>query len=231
MSGDDRSMSGEGKAITRIARKLMFKKIRSEFKNQLEDQFRADPSMSYQEFERRGNIIHNLGKTSYRDYEADRIREAVLDRTGADAPKNELGDERNRPLAEDEVDLFQWGPFIVDDEGSVKFNPLILFKKKKISDFWVHAADDERAESAGLNEPLFRNDTYKVNVKLRVNFNPFRAVKEGDVTAIITKYRLLISTDHYTEYTHRKLFTNEYELSYNTEDSEAALFFNFIVPF
>lgn len=123
------------------------------------------------------------------------------------------------------------GPFVVDDEGSVKFNPLILFKKKKISDFWVHAADEERKEKAGLNDPLFKEDDFKVNVKLRVNFNPLRAIQRNSVGAIITKYRLLISTDHYTDYTHRKLFTNEYELSYDTEDGEASLFFNFIVPF
>lgn len=101
--------SPEGKAVIRVARRLAFKKIRSVFKDQLEDQFRQDPSMSYTEFERRGNIIHNLGRRIFSDYEADRIRESVLDRTGVGVEKEELGKRRNRPLAEDGVDLVQWG--------------------------------------------------------------------------------------------------------------------------
>lgn len=228
VTGNDQAMSRESKSIVRVARKLMFKKIRAEFKSQLEDEFRANPSMGPDEFERCGDLIHNLGRRMHRDYEAERLREEVLEGEKFNRAKD---GRKNRVLAEKEVDLLQWGPFVVDDEGLVKFNPLILFKRKKITDFWVHTVD-EREDRAGLKEPVIFRKNYKVNVRLRVNFNLLRAVRDQRVDVLITKYRLLFETKHYAAgHTRRKLFTNEYELSYNSEDGQVAFFWNFIVPF
>jgi hypothetical protein len=225
MTGDGRSMSREGKAVIRVARKLMFKKIRSELKDQLENEFRADPSMRFDKFKRRSALIHNLGRKTYRDYETERLREETLENTRFNEAK---GSERNRVLAEREVDLFQWGPFVVDDEGSVKFNPLTLFKKKEITDFWIHAVKNEYESR---DKSRLRKKNFKFNIRLRINFNPLRAIQDQSVSSLITKYRLLFETNHYTDYTHRKIFTNEYELSYTSEDNRAAFFWNFVVSF
>ena len=137
------------------------------------------------------------GDGFYRERE---IREGVLD--------------LENQFTEAEVDLVYWGGFVVDDQGSVKFDFRSLFNR-------------DRPHLALAKEPV----RHKFNLRARVNFKPFKAIREKDYRIVGTKYRLLFSSDQYNEYTDRKVNTKELEFSYNSESGETAFFFNFIVEF
>jgi len=209
--------SPEGQAVFVIARKELLKHFRSYMSNQVKSEFEQDPSMRYEVYEARLNAVQAFGRThkekgSAGDLISRETRNIVL--------KRHLN-------ADDPIELVRWGPFYVDDEGSIKFNLSTLFgyfkSKPETSLLPSLVNDDTKSEKVW-------GDNWDTSARLRVNVNPFRAAASQDINEVINSYGLIISTTYSSDILHRKMFEIEYEAKISNA-GEPTFFWNFALPF
>jgi len=208
----------EGKAGFVIARKEIFKQLRRYMSKQLKEEFEQDPSMRFEQYEARLSIIQAFGRT-HRDRESTDLSSREVRNTAL---------QRHRD-AEDPIELVKWGPFYVDDEGSIKFNLSTLYgyfrskpSESPLLPSWVDDDQTKKKEKWG--------DNWDTSVRARINVNPFRAAAKQDINEAIHNYGLIITTTYYSDILHRKMFNIEYEAKVSNQ-GEPSFFLNFIVPF
>jgi hypothetical protein len=209
--------SPQVKGVKNLAQKEFFRHIRKYMKQQWRTQLRELPNMRYEVYEPRLMQISQVGRDSTPfdhaaiDYYSLRVRQDTFGR----------GTE-----AEEEIPVIGWGPMVLLDSGSLHFNAAFLrdvIRGKRSSEDLKVAP-----ETDGGHEPLFSGRLYRVNTRLRVDFNPFRMTKRGDVLDMASSYGAVIEVTWLTDILKKERFATELESQYR-RDGEWAFFANFVI--
>lgn len=224
--GDPNNMTNEGKAIVAVAKRVGLRQIRSYLRKNTKEHLEQDPSMSYDQYQKEMISISKIGRDQYN--EIDELRSVIRSELEAGIKRGDGSNNKHgEPDYEEEpVDLVQWGPIAVDQEGSIKFNPLKIFTDSGEGLFIKPAKEDKFYEgSEGL--PILK-DTTELSVRVKLgSIRPFKLLKHPQ--KVIRKYRFSAKINHYTGVTHRKMFSSEIELDIHNE-GEVVFSYNFIIP-
>lgn len=205
----------EGKAFLAVLKRYGTKQYRRFAKDQLEKEFRADPSMAWEEREEKEIIINSYGRE---ELDQDEVQTRVHTREARDQLLDpELAEKRH---GEEPIPLVKWGLIEVDDEGSIRFNIKRLTANMRE---WLRVGIVNN-----LNGSSMQKDTMKTSAGLRMNFRPMKTF--SNPVEMISKYTLRVTTDHYAKITGKHCYANEYEFQV-TDDGQVSFFWSLVVPF
>lgn len=229
------NISNEMKGALLVIKRIAGRKIRSYARDRLQDEFVADPSMRHREYERRLAEIQSIGKNKSKEEIQKELTRLSLQSYASihSSEREKIRKEKERfdEVAEEPVDLINWGPIVVDQEGSIKFNPYRLFIP--IETWGLHVAEkdtfyDEEPPKDRRPSLIFAQYGYDVTGRVRLSsFRPLRIL--DDPRRVIGRYSFKLRTDHYTEVTRRKKFSNNFEF-YVEYNGDCAFFYSFEVP-
>lgn len=227
------NISNEMKGALLVIKRVAGRKIRSYARGELRDQFSADPSMKHEEYEKKLAKIQNIGRNKSKEdiqKELARLRSYVSIHSSEKEGIRKEKDQFDK-VDEEPVDLINWGPIVVDQEGSIKFNPYKLFTP--VETWGLHVAEEDTfygEEPPKDRRPslVFAQHGYDVTGRIKLSsFRPLHIL--DDPRRIIGKYSFKLRTDHYTEVTRRKKFSNNFEF-YVEYNGDCAFFYSFEVP-
>lgn len=203
--------------------KEIHRQVRRFVKRRWRDQFKADLSMRHSFYRSRVALINQIGR-----------QEGDFDPFNVDQFYNETrNDALNRPGLEGERELMlvEWGPLQLDDHGSFSFNPRAIFDfgSDGTSFFDGPKCSTETIKPAPKNDnqALFRGKFYRLRTKVKLNFNPFRAIRSGDYQDTISSYGGVVEVDFLSDILKRELFATEFEGELK-QDGRWGAFFNLV---
>lgn len=220
-------MTNEGKAIFAVTKRVGLRRLRSYMRDKAEAKLAKDITMSYEQYEQKLVHISTIGRG--KDYnEAKAIEENLRLQTRSRLALEgaEPTDSKTAPIKEDPVDLVQWGPLVVDQEGSIKFDPIGLWNNNDIA---IKPAEEDEfyKDIPPVKESLLK-DNIGLHMRIKLGgVNPLRLINKPE--KVIGKYRFSVKVDHFTDITYRKMFSNEFELNVDHE-GDIAFFYNFTIP-
>jgi hypothetical protein len=215
-----REPSRRNQAIQQLLEKELYRQMRRLLKRQWRKQFQEDVSMTQSFYQERLSKIHQIGKSPEEfdpaniDYYYNQTRNDALRRAGNEGEK--------------ELVLLEWGAFKIDDNGSLSLDLKSIFKPEKKSQELLIGPQDEFDGDGIKGKPLISGKYYRVNTRFKVNFNPFRALRENDVQETVTSYGGVVEIDFLSDILKRRLFTTEFEAELD-RDGRWGVFFNIVL--
>jgi hypothetical protein len=137
---------------------------------------------------------------------------------------NEIRDDffrRTQRQGERDFEILGWGPLVVMDSGSVRFDIGRAMSSDVESLQRVEAPDE--AES---KEPILASRDYKVSTSLKLGFDPIDAFKE-DPTWLVDRYGVNFEVSWLSDVLARETFVTEFEVEWE-RDGDFAAFVNFV---
>lgn len=210
--------SPESKAAFVVARKEGFKTLRRILKKQVEHEF-ANDMYTYEVYESKMADIHGIGnyfpttQDSATDFDAKSAKGEVLKREYKDG--------------EEALDLIEWGPFRINDEGSVRctFDSLRdLFRGK--SSTTARFIDDEPKKKEDSNR---MKDKWDFHGRLNLHISPWGAVYKQDMEEFGYNVGTTFSIDRIYGSKGQTIYSLEYEVKY-CNDRDIINFFSVSIP-
>lgn len=182
--------------LKRLARLKFYREVRHRLKQDWKRTFLDHPSMTYGEYEKRLFQINNVGKSFQ-----DRDDFAVMS-TATEVKQGFLGGRRVD--GESDIPLLAWGPVILKDTGSLKF------------DLGRAASHDLQVEALDVGDdsvvPLVATRDYEVETSLDVDVDPFRTSALSDAREAIRHVGLNVEVSWLSDVLGRQLVTAEIDL-------------------
>ncbi len=201
------------RAVKTIARKKFYREVRRAAKRQWRRLYQESSTMTFDRYEGRLLRINRLGRDDDYDvfgseYYANRLRDDVFEE-----PENE---------GERDVSLLAWGPFVVLDSGSLRFD---LGRALDL--------DADRVDHVGIGEPdtspAVKTGGLRFDTRVRLHLDPTDVVDhDGDATWLVKRYGATVTLDWLSGILARELVSTEIEARVD-RDGDFAVAVNFVI--
>jgi len=214
-----REDSPQVRGIKNLAQKEFFRQLRKHLKRQWRSTFKHQTDMRYDEYESTVIAINGLGRDlgseqSAGDYYSREARGSVF-RRGAEQ--------------DDEVPVIQLGPLVLFDSGSLNID--LRSVRDMVSGGGKEGDRSTLAvapEMERVRQPLFSGKNYRFNTRFRVDVNPFRCFRSGEVLDIAKSVGVVAEVTWLTDILRRDIFSTQIEAQY-TRDDGLGFFFNVVM--
>ena len=220
-----RPLSRRSQAIVRLARKEFYRHVRRMAKKEWRHRFR-DSAWSYDDYIDGVTKINQLGRapgeydSSNVDYFYNVARNDVLDDDGLEGER--------------ELTLLEYGPFGLNDRGSLEFDlwSMARLEPKQLDlsiapDDELKAEDDLSMRVGTAADPVYRGSCVRVRPNFRVRVDPFRALGDNP-DRVLRSYGGSLEIGFFSDILKRKLFSLEGEVKVRRNE-EYGFFFNFVI--
>lgn len=209
----DRPLSLRERGLRRLARRIAFRNARKYMRSQIKDEFETDPSYHFSDYQADRDAIWMIGREDSReDSEVfEEFRRGVL----ADDPD----------AVEAEINLVEWGPLQIDDQGGLSVNMRRLFRKSQAPPSVELSAAKE--EEATEGESLFTGRSYALDTDLR--FTPHVSeLAGGGIREFFGNIKASVECDFRDPILLDTYLSTELEAQFKT-NGDVAIFLNFVL--
>ncbi|MEM7262720.1 MAG: hypothetical protein AAF488_12075 [Planctomycetota bacterium] len=199
--------------MRRLVRKLGYRQARKLLRDELTERFESDPSFRWSDYQYERDQIWFLGRS---ENVSTSVEENVAEfRSGVLDDETEL---------EEEIVLLDWGPFQVDDQGSLGIDVKKILRRSRPD---LELAPEEEATDEPAGQSLFAGRTYRVDSDFR--FTPhFGDLTSGRGRDFFGKVKAGVSVDFFDPLIKRKYLSTEIE-TWHKPNGESAVFMNFVI--
>jgi len=218
ITGKNDTNSPEGRAIQSIVHKETFRFVRRTLRSQIDEEFQMCPSMRYEDYEKRAVSVHSLGESFN-----------TTDEVVSDLQTKTLRDTalRRKIRPEEIYNLVKWGPFYINDEGSIRFS---------VKSFWdiisnqgdsfssASFVEDDQVQNHSLN---IYND-WKLSAHVDVQIDPISTIEKQDTSRLGRKFGVTFEINRLFNIQTKSIFSIENQVEINSQ-GEGGYYLNFIL--
>ncbi len=182
--------------LKRLARAKLYREVRLRVRREWKSVFLNHPSLTYSDYEQRLFQINNIGKNV-----EDRDDFAAIS-SATEVKQSFFGNRRVD--GEADIPFLAWGPFILKDSGSLKFD-LGRAVTAEADEESLEVGDEKRA-------PLVATRDYEIQTALNFDVDPFRGAVGTDYRESVRQAGVSIEVSWLSAVLGRELFSTELDL-------------------